>query len=90
MVITCASGAYLYSSHHFNTLLETARTNALAATNRDLMPCLCCAKITGLETCESCCTPLPEHLRVQNAYHTQEGNGKLPMVFTNYFWLFAV
>lgn len=30
VVIACASGAYLYSSHHFNTLLETARTDALA------------------------------------------------------------
>ncbi len=30
VVIACATGAYLYSSHHFNTLLETARTDALA------------------------------------------------------------
>jgi len=30
VVLACAAGAYLYSRHHFNTLLETARTDALA------------------------------------------------------------
>jgi PAS domain S-box-containing protein len=30
VVVACAAGAYLYSIHHFETLLETARTTALA------------------------------------------------------------
>jgi PAS domain S-box-containing protein len=30
VVIACAAGAYLYSTHHFKTLLETARATALA------------------------------------------------------------
>lgn len=29
-VIACAAGAYIYSSHHFESLLETARVTALA------------------------------------------------------------
>ncbi len=30
VVLACASGAYVYSTHHFQTLLETARATALA------------------------------------------------------------
>src|ERR1700757_2418885 len=30
VVLACAGGAFLYSQHHMQSLLETARTNALA------------------------------------------------------------
>jgi hypothetical protein len=30
VVVSCATGAYFYSSHHFQALIETARTGALA------------------------------------------------------------